>query len=57
MECGMRDIRLKVFDMFLQKPMPAWGGNVAKMETDVKMTYLKKESSDEFTSTGRSGVD
>jgi len=42
---------------FLQKPMLAWGGNVAKMKTDMKMTYLKKESSDELTSTGRSGVD
>ena len=53
----MRDIRLKAFDMFLQKPMPAWGGKVAKMKTDMKMTYLRKESSDEFTTTGRSCVD
>jgi Fe-S cluster assembly protein SufB len=53
----MRDSRLKAFDIFLQKPIPAWGGNVAKMKTDMKMTYLKKESSDEFTSTGRSCVD
>ena len=28
----MRDIRLKAFDIFLQKPMPAWGGNVAEMD-------------------------
>jgi len=53
----MRDIRLKAFDILLQKPMPAWGGNGAKMKTDMKMTYLKKESSNEFTSTGRSCVD
>jgi Fe-S cluster assembly protein SufB len=28
----MRDSRLKAFDIFLQKPIPAWGGNVAKMK-------------------------
>jgi Fe-S cluster assembly protein SufB len=37
----MRDIRLKAFDIFLQKPMPAWGGNVAKMNFDDIYYYVK----------------
>ena len=30
----MRDIRVKAVDIFLQKPIPAWGGNVANMNFD-----------------------
>ena len=37
----MRDIRLKAFDIFLQKPMPAWGGNVAQMNFDDIYYYVK----------------
>src|SRR5918992_1548008 len=37
----MRDIRLKAFDIFLQKPMPAWGGNVAEMDFDNIYYYVK----------------
>jgi Fe-S cluster assembly protein SufB len=37
----MRDIRLKAFNIFLQKPMPAWGGNVAKMNFDDIYDYVK----------------
>ena len=37
----MRDLRLKAFDMFLQKPLPAWGGNVAQMNFDDIYYYVK----------------
>ena len=37
----MRDIRLKAFDIFLQKPMPAWGGNVAEMDFNDIYYYVK----------------
>jgi Fe-S cluster assembly protein SufB len=37
----MRDIRLKAFDIFLQKPMPAWGGNVAEMDFNNIYYYVK----------------
>jgi len=37
----MRDLRLKAFDIFLQKPMPAWGGNVDKMNFDDIYYYVK----------------
>jgi Fe-S cluster assembly protein SufB len=37
----MRDLRLKAFDIFLQKPMPAWGGNVAQMNFDDIYYYVK----------------
>jgi len=37
----MRDIRLKAFDIFLQKPMPTWGGNVAQMNFDDIYYYVK----------------
>ena len=37
----MRDIRLKAFDIFLQKPMPAWGGNVAEMNFNDIYYYVK----------------
>jgi Fe-S cluster assembly protein SufB len=32
---------LKAFDIFLQKPMPAWGGNVAQMNFDDIYYYVK----------------
>lgn len=37
----MRDLRLKAFDIFLQKPLPAWGGNVAQMNFDDIYYYVK----------------
>ena len=37
----MRDSRLQAFDIFLQKPMPAWGGNVAQMNFDDIYYYVK----------------
>jgi Fe-S cluster assembly protein SufB len=37
----MRDRRLEAFDIFLQKPMPAWGGNVAQMSFDDIYYYVK----------------
>ena len=37
----MRDIRLKAFDIFLQKPMPTWGGNVAEMDFNNIYYYVK----------------
>ena len=37
----MRDLRLKAFDIFLQKPMPAWGGNVAEMDFNNIYYYVK----------------
>src|SRR5918994_1307121 len=37
----MRDNRLKVLDIFLQKPMPAWGGNVAEMDFNNIYYYVK----------------
>ena len=37
----MRDLRLKAFDIFLQKPMPGWGGNVAQMNFDDIYYYVK----------------
>ena len=37
----MRDIRLQAFDIFLQKPMPAWGGNVDKMNFNDIYYYVK----------------
>jgi Fe-S cluster assembly protein SufB len=37
----MRDIRLKAFDIFLQKPMPAWGGKVDEMNFDDIYYYVK----------------
>ena len=37
----MRDSRLKAFDIFLQKPMPAWGGKVDKMNFNDIYYYVK----------------
>jgi Fe-S cluster assembly protein SufB len=37
----MRDLRLKAFDIFLQKPMPTWGGNVAEMDFNNIYYYVK----------------
>ena len=37
----MRDLRLKALDIFLQKPMPAWGGNVAEMDFNHIYYYVK----------------
>lgn len=37
----MRDLRLQAFDIFLQKPLPAWGGNVAQMNFDDIYYYVK----------------
>ena len=37
----MRDIRLKAFDIFLQKPMPAWGGKVDEMNFNDIYYYVK----------------
>ena len=37
----MRDIRLKALDIFLAKPTPTWGGNVAAIDFDDIYYYVK----------------
>jgi Fe-S cluster assembly protein SufB len=37
----MRDIRLKALDIFLAKPTPTWGGNVAEIDFDNIYYYVK----------------
>ena len=37
----MRDLRLKAYDIFLQKPMPAWGGDLTHMNFDDIYYYVK----------------
>ena len=37
----MRDIRLKALEIFLQKPMPGWGGNVHEINFDDIYYYVK----------------
>ena len=37
----MRDLRLKAYDIFLQKPMPAWGGDLTQMNFDDIYYYVK----------------
>ena len=37
----MRNLRLKAYDIFLQKPMPAWGGDLTHMNFDDIYYYVK----------------
>src|SRR5215475_2155404 len=37
----MRDYRLRALEIFLQKPMPTWGGNVAEIDFDDIYYYVK----------------
>ncbi|MEW5763364.1 MAG: Fe-S cluster assembly protein SufB [Acidobacteriota bacterium] len=37
----MTDIRLHAFDVFLRKPMPAWGGDLSDMDFDAYTYYIK----------------
>jgi len=37
----MRDIRLKALEIFLAKPTPTWGGNVAEIDFDNIYYYVK----------------
>ena len=37
----MREIRLKALDIFLEKPTPTWGGNVAEIDFDDIYYYVK----------------
>jgi Fe-S cluster assembly protein SufB len=37
----MRDARLHAYDVFLQKPMPAWGGDLTEMDFDAYTYYIK----------------
>lgn len=37
----MRDFRLKALDIFLQKPLPAWGADLSKLSFDDICYYLK----------------
>jgi Fe-S cluster assembly protein SufB len=42
----MRDIRLKALDIFLQRPMPKWGGNLAQINFDDIYYYVKPMESE-----------
>jgi Fe-S cluster assembly protein SufB len=37
----MRDARLHAYDVFLQKPMPAWGGDLSEMDFEAYTYYIK----------------
>ncbi len=37
----MRDYRLRALEIFLQKPLPTWGGNVAAIDFDDIYYYVK----------------
>jgi len=37
----MRDSRLRALEIFLQKPLPTWGGNVAEIDFDDIYYYVK----------------
>ncbi|MDO8496917.1 MAG: Fe-S cluster assembly protein SufB [bacterium] len=37
----MTEYRLKAYEIFLQKPMPAWGGNLSKINFDEIYYYIK----------------
>jgi Fe-S cluster assembly protein SufB len=43
------DFRLKSFKLFLEKPMPSWGGNLAEIDFD-EITYYGKPSEKSETS-------
>ncbi len=37
----MRDIRLRAYEVFLQKPMPRWGGDLSEMDFEAYTYYIK----------------
>ena len=37
----MLDIRLRALELFLQKPMPKWGGSLDSLDFDDKLTLLE----------------
>ena len=37
----MRDARLRAYEIFLQKPMPAWGGDLSEMDFGAYTYYIK----------------
>ena len=37
----MRDARLHAYEVFLSKPMPAWGGDLTEMDFDAYTYYIK----------------
>ncbi len=37
----MRDIRLKAYEIFLQKPMPTWGGDLSRLNFDDIYYYVR----------------
>ncbi len=39
----MREYRLRAYDHFLKRPMPAWGGDLSKIDFD-KIVYYRKPS-------------
>src|SRR5438128_2338292 len=41
----MRDSRLRALEIFLQKPLPTWGGNVAEIDFDDIYYYVKPSQS------------
>src|ERR671925_562447 len=41
----MRDYRLRALEIFLQKPLPTWGGNVAEIDFDDIYYYVKPSQS------------
>ena len=39
----MHEYRLRAYDHFLKRPMPAWGGDLSKIDFD-KIVYYRKPS-------------